>query len=119
MPSSTIALQIASSSWREPMHSLKPVGLPPASSRISAMKRTSSRGVLNTLWPGGLTHVSPCGTLRASAISLVTLAPGSTPPIPGLAPWLSLSETHLTASWDAFSRNCWRSKPPSLARAPK
>ena len=45
MPSSTIALQIASSSWREPTQSLKPVGLPPASSRIRAMKRTSSRGV--------------------------------------------------------------------------
>ena len=62
------------------------------------MNRISSRGVENTLWPGGLTHVCPSGTLRVSAISLVTLGPGRTPPIPGLAPWLSFSETILTAS---------------------
>ena len=30
------------------------------------------------------------GTSRAWAISIVTFAPGSTPPWPGLAPWLSL-----------------------------
>ena len=84
--SSTIALQIASSSWRVPTQSLKPAGLPPASSRMWAMKRISSRGVENTLWPGGLTHVCPCGTLRVSAISLVTLAPGRTPPIPAWLP---------------------------------
>ena len=49
---------------------------------------------------GGLTHVWPFGTLRALAISSVTLGPGRTPPMPGLAPWLSFSETHLIASCD-------------------
>ncbi len=46
IPSSSIALQMARKSRREPMHSLKPVGLPPARLRISAMNRTRSRGVL-------------------------------------------------------------------------
>ena len=49
-PSSSIALQIASSSTREPTQSLKPVGLPPASSRRWPMNRTSSRGVEKTWW---------------------------------------------------------------------
>ena len=76
VPSSTIALQIASSSWRVPTHSLKPAGLPPASSRIWAMKRISSRGVENTLWPGGLTHVWPWGTPRACGDLLGHLGAG-------------------------------------------
>ena len=101
------------------MQSLKPVGLPSASSRMWAMKRTSSRGVENTLWAGGLTHFFPCGTSRASAISWVTFSPGSTPPMPGLAPWLSLSDTHLTWSCAALERNSASSKPPSFVRAPK
>ena len=67
----------------------------------------------------GLTHFSPCGTSRISAISSVTLAAGSTPPMPGLAPWLSLSETHLTWSLAALSANMAGSKSPSLVRAPK
>ena len=83
------------------------------------MKCTSSRGVWNTLCAAGLTHFSPLGTLRASAISSVTLAAGSTPPMPGLAPWLSFSETHLIWSWAALSRNMSGSKSPSLVRAPK
>ena len=117
--SSRIALQMASTSRRVPTHSLKPVGLPPASSRIRAMNRTSSRGVAKTRWCGGLTHFSPCGTLRASAISLVTLAPGSTPPMPGLAPWLSFSDTHLTFGCAALSANMAASKSPSWVRQPK
>ncbi len=118
-PSASIALQIARKSMREPRHSLKPAGLPPASSRIRAMNRTSSRGVENTRWYDGDTHFSPAGTPRASAISRVTLAPGSTPPMPGLAPWLSLSETILTWSSAAVSRNLSGSKSPSSVRAPK
>ena len=47
-PSATIALQIASTSTRDPTHSLNPTGLPPASSRIRAMNSTSSLGVENT-----------------------------------------------------------------------
>ena len=71
------------------------------------------RDELARVWrrPGGTageTHFSPCGTPRTSAISGVTLAAGSTPPMPGLAPWLSLSETHLTWSWAALSANLRR-----------
>ena len=95
-------------STREPRQSLKPAGLPPASSRIRATNSTSSRGVENTRWYDGDTHFSPFGTPRASAISWVTLAPGSTPPMPGLAPWLSLSETILTWSSAAVSRELVR-----------
>ncbi len=47
VPSSIIALHTARNCRREPGHSLKPAGLPPDSSRIRAMKRTSSRGVEN------------------------------------------------------------------------
>jgi len=39
---------------------------------------------------GGALAVHPTGTPRMAAISGVTLAPGSMPPRPGLAPWLSL-----------------------------
>ena len=44
-PSASIALQVASTSTREPTHSLKPTGLPPANSRSRATNSTSSRGV--------------------------------------------------------------------------
>jgi hypothetical protein len=98
---------------------LIPVGFPPASSRIRATNRTSSRGVANAVCRDGLVTVTPTGTLRASAISGVTFAPGSTPPIPGFAPWESFSDTHLTASWAALSANCAASNPPSGRRAPK
>ena len=98
VPSASIALQIASTSTRAPTHSLIPTGLPPASSRIRARKSTSSRGVLNVGCAEGLMHFCPTGTPRTAAISAVTFAAGSTPPIPGFAPCESLSETHLTAS---------------------
>lgn len=39
--------------------------------------------------------------------------------MPGLAPWESFTETHLTFSCAAFSRNICGSKRPSLMRAPK
>lgn len=58
-PSATIALQIASRSAREPRQSLNPAGLPPDSSRIQAMRCTSSRGVENALWYDGETHFWP------------------------------------------------------------
>ncbi len=76
-------------------------------------------GVEKTRCAGGLTHFSPCGTWRTSAISCVTFFAGRTPPMPGFAPWLSLSDTHFTASWAALSRNESGSKSPSSVRAPK
>ena len=48
---------------------------------------------------------SPIGTPRVLEISSVTLAAGSTPPWPGLAPWLTLSSTILTWSSAATSAN--------------
>jgi hypothetical protein len=86
---------------------------------MRAMNWISSRGVLNTLCDGGLMQVWPCGTERASAISALTFEPGSTPPMPGFAPWLSLSSTIFTESWAALSANMSASNPPSLVRAPK
>ena len=77
------------------MHSLKPAGLPPDSRRIVAMNCIISIGVANAEWRDGEMQSSPIGTPRVAAISAVTLAPGSTPPWPGLAPWLSLSSTIL------------------------
>jgi hypothetical protein len=106
-------------SARDPTQSLKPVGLPSASSRILAMNSTSSRGVLNTLCAGGLMTFTPTGTPRIAAISGVTFAPGSTPPMPGFAPWLSFSSTHLICGSAALSRNLSGSKWPSAVRAPK
>ena len=55
-----------------------------------ATNSINSAGVEKTWWFEGLTHVSPAGTPRARAISSVTFAPGSTPPIPGLAPCAEL-----------------------------
>lgn len=89
------------------------------SSRIRAMNRTSSRGVEKTRWYGGDTTVPPSGTPRARAISAFTFAPGSTPPIPGFAPWESFSDTHFTSGSAALSANSRASKSPSAVRHPK
>ncbi len=118
-PSSIMALHMASTSTREPTHSLKPIGLPSESSRSRAMKRMSSRGVVNAEWLAGEMHVCPTGTPRASAISSVTLAPGSTPPSPGLAPWESLMLMALTCGRVALRRKISGSKLPSASRVPK
>ena len=83
------------------------------------MKRTSSRGVVKALWLAGEMQSSPSGTPRALAISELTLAPGSTPPSPGLAPWESLMVTALTSGSRDFSRKAAGSKPPSASRVPK
>ena len=119
VPSSSIALQMASTSTRPPTHSLIPTGLPPASSRSRATNRTSSRGVANVACAAGLTHSRPCGTPRAAAISAVTFAAGSTPPMPGFAPCESFNDTHLIAPCAALSANWPGSNSPSRVRAPK
>jgi glutamate synthase domain-containing protein 2 len=59
---------------------------PPESERSFAMKSSISSGVANALCAAGEMQSTPSGTPRAAAISAVTLAPGSTPPWPGLAP---------------------------------
>jgi len=62
------------------MHSLKPVGLPPDSSRSLATNCIISIGVENAEWRDGEMQSTPTGTPRAAEISDDTLAPGSTPP---------------------------------------
>ena len=61
----------------------------------------------------------PTGTMRASAISSVTLAPGRMPPCPGLAPWDTLISIIFTWSWAAFFWNSSGLKSPSGVRHPK
>ncbi len=60
------------------------------------MKCSICLGESKALCRAGLMQSWPGGTSRAWAISIVTLAPGSTPPWPGLAPWLSLSSIIFT-----------------------
>jgi hypothetical protein len=71
-------------------------GLAARQLRSRAMNCIISTGVEKALWLAGEMQSTPLGTPRAAAISAVTLAPGSTPPWPGLAPWLSLSSIILT-----------------------
>ena len=91
MPVFSIALQMARNSHSLPTHSLKPVGLPPDSSRSLAMNSINSTGVEKAEWRAGEIQSWPMGTPRVAAISALTFAAGNTPPWPGLAPWLSLT----------------------------
>ena len=61
----------------------------------------------------------PIGTPRVAAISADTFAAGSTPPWPGLAPWLILSSTILTCASAAVSAKRSGENVPSGLRAPK
>ena len=119
MPVASMALQMANHSQGWPMHSLKPVGLPPERSRSRSMNSSICRGVSKALCCAGLMQSSPGGTSRASAISIVTFAPGSTPPWPGLAPWLSLSSIIFTCGSRAAAAKASGSKRPSAWRQPK
>ena len=119
MPVCSIALHIARNSQGCPTQSLNPAGLPPDSRRISAMNCIISIGVENAEWPDGEMQSMPRGTPRVSAISSDTLAAGSTPPWPGLAPWLSFNSTILTWSSVAVSAKCSGEKVPSGLRQPK
>ena len=62
---------------------------------------------------------TPTGTPRASAISSVTLAPGSTPPWPGLAPCEILISIIFTCGSFARRWNLSALKVPSSLRQPK
>ena len=119
MPVSSIALQIARNSHSWPTQSLKPAGLPPDRRRISAMNCIISIGVEKAEWLEGETQSWPVGTPRVSEISTLTLGAGSTPPWPGLAPWLSLSSTILICSFAAAAANFSAEKVPSGLRQPK
>ena len=119
MPVSCIALHIARTSTRVPMHSLKPTGLPSDSSRSRPMNSMSCRGVENAECPGGEMQSWKAGTPRMCAISSVTLGAGRTPPSPGLAPCDSFTLIIFTWGWSAFFRNSSGEKSPSRVRHPK
>ena len=119
MPDSSMALTMPNHSQLWPMHSLKPVGLPPESVRKRSTNCSNSSGVENALCDAGETQSTPTGTPRASAISTVTLGPGNTPPWPGLAPWLSLISIIFTCASVACSVKRSALKLPSVLRQPK
>ena len=56
-------------------------------------------------WLDGEMQSFPSGTPRVSAISRDTLAAGSTPPCPGLAPWLNSGSTILIDRAAAVAAN--------------
>jgi hypothetical protein len=77
MPLSCIALAMPNHSHGWPMASLKPVGLPPDSSRSRATNCSSSSGVENAECRAGETQSWPIGTPRVAEISALTLAPAA------------------------------------------
>ena len=68
-----------------PTADFNPTGSPVASAILSAKSSKPSTSV-NSVWAAGLMQSFPIGTPSISAISLVTLTAGRTPPRPGLAP---------------------------------
>ena len=119
IPVCSMACTMPNHSQGWPMHSFMPTGLPCDKVRNSCTKAINSSGVENRLWAAGETQSTPSGTPRAWAISGVTLGPGSTPPWPGLAPWLSLISTILTCGSRAWAANFSGSKLPCASRQPK
>ncbi len=118
-PVSSIALTKPMNSQGWPTHSLNPTGLPPLRVRSWVMKAIISSGVEKALWRGGEMQSWPSGTPRVRAISGVTFAAGSTPPWPGLAPWLSLISIIFTWSCAAAAAKRSGLKWPSSVRQPK
>ena len=116
-PRLDIALQIANHSHGWPMQSFKPVGLPPESLRSRSTNSSSATGVANSPCRAGLTQSSPCCTPRVAAISAVTFEPGSTPPWPGFAPWLSLTSIILTWSVARVRGEALGAEAPMLVAA--
>jgi hypothetical protein len=101
------------------MHSLKPTGLSPESSRSLTMNSIISSGVVKALCADGEMQSTPTTTPRAAAISGVTLAAGRMPPWPGLAPWLSLISIIFTCGSRALAAKRSGQKRPSSSRQPK
>ena len=83
------------------------------------MNSSIPTGVENALWLAGEMQSTPIGTPRASAISRVTFGPGSTPPCPGLAPWLSLISIIFTCGSVACLAKSSALNVPSGLRQPK
>ena len=103
---------------RAPTADLIPTGSPLASARRST-KSTRPATSSNSGWRSGLRTVTPTGTPRAAAMTGVTLAPGSTPPRPGLAPWLSFTSMAFTGAEATEAIKASMLNRPSSPRAPK
>ncbi|CAM5577951.1 hypothetical protein RLIN73S_01712 [Rhodanobacter lindaniclasticus] len=100
-----------------PNTALKPVGLP-VSSRIWVIASISCGTLAMSRWRFGLCESSPTGMPRIAAISSVTLAPGSRPPMPGSAPWPSLMLTIFTCLCAQIAVSLSSSSLPSGVRTP-
>jgi hypothetical protein len=100
-----------------PMAVLIPTGLPVTSRTRNTMSSNWSMLVISG-WRLGESESSPSGMPRMRAISGVTLPPGSTPPLPGLAPCDSLISKARTDSWAAISRSLLSDSRPSASRTP-
>jgi hypothetical protein len=101
-----------------PTADLIPTGRPETSASFST-KSSSSSAEEKAECAFGLMQVTPTGIRRIRAISGVTLAPGSTPPRPGLAPWLSLISIARTFAEATSSRKRSMLKRPRSSRQPK
>ena len=119
-PRPVAAIRSVSSSQKpmSPTADLIPTGSPVSSASSSTQSSRLSTSE-NSACRDGLMQSSPTGMPRVAAISAETFAAGSTPPRPGLAPWLSLISSARTGApaTSAFSR-C-RSKRPCSSRQPK
>jgi hypothetical protein len=102
-----------------PTADLMPTGRPVSAAMVSTSSSSPSTS-RNAECPAGLLQSTPTGTPRMAAISGVTLAPGSMPPRPGLAPWLNLiSMARIDGVTDTRSIRRGRLKVPSSLRQPK
>ena len=101
-----------------PTADLMPTGRP-VSSASSSTKPSMQSTSVNSEWRAGLMQSTPWRMPRVSAISRDTFGPGSTPPSPGFAPWLSLISIALTGALWTSSLSLGRLNRPSSSRQPK
>ena len=117
-PVSAISRTSSCQNDRSPTADLIPTGSPVSAASISTQSSIPSTSE-NSACRDGLTQSTPCGTPRVAAISAETLTPGSTPPSPGLAPWLSLTSSARTGADATVSLKRARSNRPFSSRQPK
>ena len=115
---SAIASVRSSQNARSPTADLMPTGSP-VSAASSSTKSSSESTSSNSACRDGLRQSTPSGTPRVSAISRTPSAAGSTPPSPGLAPWLSLISSARTGAPATSSFSRGRLNRPSSSRQPK
>ena len=102
----------SSSHCQEPITVLMPVGLP-VTRRTRSIMSSKSPALRMPGWPLGLTDACPTGMPRMRAMSGVTFSAGRMPPLPGLAPWLSLISNIFTDCRRATSRSFSSLRLPS------